>query len=127
MERSWSDAARAALESYPWRSSADKARAREDAERVSFGAAVEVEDLPLEVRRWRRSRSGFPSGWVWKGESWKELTEGFERQILAQALERSGGFVARAARALDTTPRVVAYKARKYGLKTRSRADGEEN
>ena len=94
-----------------------KAKAREEAELVSFGERVEVGDLPLAVRRWLRERSKGPlSGWIWRGESWKDLTEGFERTILAQALAAHGGFAAKAARALKTTPRVVAYKARKYGL-----------
>ena len=53
---------------------------------------------------------------VWRGESWKSLTEGFEKDILSQALKANGGNVAATARALTTTPRIVAYKARKYGL-----------
>ncbi len=117
MERSWSEAAAAALDAYPWRDPRERARAREEAELVAFGACVEVGDLPLPVRRWLRARSGGPfAGWVWRGESWKALTEGFERAVLAQALAAHGGFAAKAARALKTTPRVVAYKARKYGL-----------
>jgi len=124
--RSWSEAAEAALESYPWTDARDKARAREEAELVSFGACVEVEDLPLAVRQWLRSRAQGPlAGWVWQGESWKELTEGFERTVLAQALERNGGFAAKAARALGTTPRVVSYKARKYGLPIRTQSPRE--
>lgn len=117
MGRSWSEAAAAALDAYPWRDPREKARAREEAELVAFGACVEVGDLPLPVRQWLRARSGGPfTGWIWRGESWKDLTEGFERTILAQALAAHGGFAAKAARALKTTPRVVAYKARKYGL-----------
>ena len=73
------------------------------------------------MRRWLRGRSQGPlPGWIWRGESWKELTEGFERAILEQALARNGGFAAKAARALGTTPRVVSYKARKYGLPVRT-------
>ena len=49
-----------------------------------------------------------------------KLTEGFEKDILSQALAANGGNAAATARALKTTPRIVAYKARKYGLlKTR--------
>lgn len=118
MERSWSEAAAAALDAYPWRDPHEKARAREEAELVAFGACVGVGDLPLPVRQWLRARSEGPfAGWIWRGESWKDLTEGFERTILAQALAVHGGFAAKAARALKTTPRVVAYKARKYGLR----------
>ena len=123
MERSWSEAARAALDAYPWRDPLEKAKAREEAELVSFGACVEVGDLPLPVRQWLRehSKTEVSSGWTWKGESWKDLTEGFEKTILEQALAAHGGFAAKAARALKTTPRIVSYKARKYGLVVRTR------
>ena len=122
MERSWSEAALAALDAYPWSDPVAKAKAREEAELVSFGERVEVGDLPLAVRRWLRERSKGPlSGWIWRGESWKELTEGFEKVILEQALSAHGGFATKAARALKTTPRVISYKARKYGLAVRTR------
>ena len=92
MGRSWSEAAAAALDAYPWRDPREKARARAEAELVAFGACVEVGDLPLPVRQWLRARSGGPfTGWIWRGESWKDLTEGFERTILAQALAAHGG------------------------------------
>ena len=117
MARSWSEAAASALASYPWRNPQEQARAREESELVAFGEQVEVDDLPLAVRRWLRTRGSGPmTGWTWRGESWRELTEGFEKRILEQALRANGGKAAAAARALQTTPRVVAYKARKYGL-----------
>lgn len=122
MERSWSDAALDALESYPWATAREKERARAEAELVSFSERVEVDDLPLEVRLWLKTRESDAAAarpWVWKGESWKDLTEGFEREILSQALAANGGFVAKAARALGTTQRIVAYKARKYGISTK--------
>ena len=110
MERSWSDAASSAFEAYPWRSAQERERARAEAELVAFGERVEVDDLPIAVRKWLRRRAEGPvSGWVWKGESWRSLTEGFERT--------NGGNGTATARARGTTARVVAYKARKYGLK----------
>ena len=123
MAKSWSEAAWAALGSYPWTNPRDRMQAQEEAELVSFGACVEVEDLPLPVRQWLRgqTRTATP-GWVWNGESWKTLTERFEKTILRQALEQNGGFAAKAARALKTTPRIVSYKARKYGLPIRTQA-----
>jgi len=117
VERSWSDAARAALDAYPWKSPRDKAKAAEEAELVAFGECVEVDDLPLGVRQWLRRNASEKTRYEWHGESWKELTEGFERAILAQALAASGGNLAATARALKTTPRIVAYKTRKYALK----------
>ena len=47
MERSWSEAALAALDAYPWRSEDERRRAREEAELVAFGAEVEVVDKPV--------------------------------------------------------------------------------
>ena len=107
------------MAAYPWSSPAEQAKAREEAELVAFGESVEVDDLPLRVRRWLRSGPGAGgpfSGWTWRGEKWGELIGGFERAILSQALAASRWRVAAAARALGTTQRVVAYKARKHGL-----------
>ena len=114
MERSWSEEARAALDAYPWKNSADKARAAREAELVSFGESVEVADLPLAVRRWaaKLSRPRF----VWNGESWQEIHAAFEKAILEQVLKRARGNVSAAARLLKTTPRVISYKAKKNGV-----------
>ena len=46
----------------------------------------------------------------------KKFSKGFEKDILSQAIKANGGNIAATARALKTTPRVVAYKARKYVL-----------
>ncbi len=120
MERSLSSEARAALDSYPWRHPSDRLKAEREAMLVAFGDQVEVDDLPLAVRQWLRRNRSDRRGYVWRGESWKALTEGFEKDILSQALAANGGNAAATARALKTTPRIVAYKARKYGLlKTR--------
>ena len=118
MARSWSDAARAVLEAYPWTSAGDRAKAVEEAELVSFGDHVEVDDLPLALRQWQRRQRSQASLTrpLWKGESWREATEGFEKAILIQALQANNGNLAATARALRTTRRVVAYKSRKYGL-----------
>lgn len=112
MARNWSDAARSALDAYPWASPAEKANARAEAELVAFGDRVECDDLPLAVRRWLRRGTAY----VWRGETLADATAAFERAIIGQALTASGGNLSAAARALGTTPRVVAYKARKRGL-----------
>ena len=116
MARSWSDAARAALDAYPWQDPREKAKAAAEAELVAFGEAVECDDLPLAVRQWLRRQKLETPGYVWQGESWEAATRGFERNLLAQVLAANGGNCAAAARALRTTPRIVSYKARKYGL-----------
>ena len=116
MARSWSREASEALEAYPWTSPAEKAKARAEAELVSFGAEVECDDLPLPVRHWlkRQSRPRY----VWRGESLKAATSAFEADLLSQALAANGGSMAATARALGSTPRIIAYKTRKYGLRT---------
>ena len=85
MARNWSEEARAALDAYPWKNPADKARAVREAELVSFGEAVEVADLPLAVRRWAAKRP--QPRYVWNGESWQELVSAFEKAILELQLE----------------------------------------
>ncbi len=117
MARNWSEAALAVFDAYPWRSEEEKAKARAESEMVSFGDAVEPEDLPLKVRQWRRRDAMCrPSAWRWNGESLDELTREFETAILTQALEASGGNASAAARALGTTLRIVDYKMRRLGL-----------
>lgn len=115
MERSWSDAARAAFDAYPWRSDGEKRKARAEAEMVSFGAEVEVVDLPLAVRRF--ARKGAPQQrFVWKGEAWSDISAEFERAVFGQALAQANGSIAAAARLLKTTPRIVAYAVKKHDL-----------
>ena len=115
MARNWSEGARAALDAYPWKNPADKARAMREAELVSFGEAVEVADLPLAVRRWAAKRP--QPRFVWNGEGWRELVDAFEKAILEQVLEQAHGNISAAARLLKTTPRVISYKANKHGVK----------
>lgn len=118
MARDWSDAARAVWEGYPWPSPTAKAKAAEEAELVAFGATVEVEDLPLGVRQWlrRQKRVTAAARPVWHGESLRDAVAGFEKAILNEVLTAHRGNVAAAARALQTTRRIVDYKRRKYGL-----------
>ena len=40
----------------------------------------------------------------------------FERDILVDALKRSGGNIAAAAKDLGTTPRILGYKAKQLGI-----------
>ncbi|MEJ5301470.1 MAG: sigma 54-interacting transcriptional regulator [Thermodesulforhabdaceae bacterium] len=50
----------------------------------------------------------------------KSMVESYERSLIMDALQLSGGNVSKAARLLKTTRRVIQYKAAKYGLKIRS-------
>ena len=115
MARSWSSSAQAALDAYPWTSPAEKEKARAEAELVAFGKDVECDDLPLAVRRWLKGQAR--PRHVWRGETLKAATAALEADFISQALAANGGNVAAAARALGSTARIVAYKARKYNLK----------
>jgi Nif-specific regulatory protein len=42
----------------------------------------------------------------------------FERDLIQDALKSSNGNVARTARTLDTTQRILGYKIKKYGIDT---------
>lgn len=116
MAKSWSEAAKRVFEAFPWTNELEKSRAHKESELVAFGASVEVDDLPLPVRRWASRQKSAHTCYEWKGESLESATRAFEQAILSQALEQAKGNVAAAARALKTTPRIVAYKARKQGL-----------
>lgn len=120
MERNWSDTARNVLAAYPWSSREEKERAIRQAELVSFGEQVEVDDLPLALRQWQRRQAAKEqqAAYVWRGESWDVAVANFEKTILEQVVNAHRGNLSAAARALQTTRRVVAYKARKYGLVT---------
>ena len=115
MVRNWSDSARAAFDAYPWESPEERARAETETELVSFGERVETGDLPARVRRGAKKNADAGKH-VWRGESWKTATETFEKSILEQALAANSWNIAATARALKTTPRIVAYKKRKYAI-----------
>ena len=86
---------------------------------LSDSDVVGPESLPLSVRT---PQGGMPAvpvsprpGWD-GGLSLSEMVEGFERRILDEVLRVSKGNVASAARRLKSTPRIVGYKAKRYGL-----------
>ncbi len=50
------------------------------------------------------------------GASLSEMVEGYEKTLMAEALKLTHGNIAAAARLLDSTPRIVSYKVKQYGL-----------
>jgi Nif-specific regulatory protein len=76
---------------------------------VSDGAVVLPEHLPEHVMGEMHSRQGEPL-------TLAAAVGRLEMQLIEQALLKSRGSPARAARSLGTTERVVRYKAAKYGL-----------
>jgi Nif-specific regulatory protein len=60
-------------------------------------------------------QTGASSGTTKPG-SLAAMMAAYEREILIEAMKDAGGNQARAARALSTTPRILAYRLRKHGL-----------
>ncbi|MCX7590356.1 MAG: sigma-54 dependent transcriptional regulator, partial [Kiritimatiellae bacterium] len=89
---------------------------------VCDGPVILLRHLPLSVRsalpHVGAASSGMSGG---TGEaSYESRMASFEREILSEALRSSRGNVAAAARILKTTPRIVAYRARRLGLEPRA-------
>jgi Nif-specific regulatory protein len=51
-----------------------------------------------------------------EGASLSEMVEGYEKTLMAEALKLTHGNIAAAARLLLSTPRIVSYKVKQYGL-----------
>ncbi len=69
-------------------------QAAEESERAEIGAA------PMLV----------------EGSSLSEMVEGYEKTLLAEALKLTHGNIAATSRMLLSTPRIVSYKVKQYGL-----------
>ena len=76
---------------------------------VCPGPVIEEHHLPETLR-------ASPGGEASRKLSLTDAVERLERQMIDAALDESGGNLARAARALGTTERIVRYKVQKYGL-----------
>ncbi|MBV5336375.1 hypothetical protein JZU48_05210, partial [bacterium] len=50
------------------------------------------------------------------GASLSEMVERYEKAILTESLKLTHGNIAAAARQLLSTPRIVSYKVKQYGL-----------
>jgi Nif-specific regulatory protein len=48
----------------------------------------------------------------------KTAVEAFERDMIQDALKSSRGNIAKAAKHLDSSERIIAYKIKKYGIDT---------
>jgi Nif-specific regulatory protein len=75
------------------------------------GPVIEERHLPETLR----DENGETTG---DRRSLSEAVERLERRMIDDALEESRGNLARAARILGTTERILRYKAQKYGLAT---------
>jgi len=77
------------------------------------GNTIRPDDLPVEVRL-RTAPSSRPAGFEIPSEGFD--IEDFERQLIVQAMERSGWVIARAARLLGLTYRTLQYRLEKFGI-----------
>jgi len=78
------------------------------------GGVVRPDDLPLEIRH-RTESAARPYGFEIPADGID--IEEFERQLIVQAMERSGWVIARAARLLGLSYRTLQYRLEKFGLK----------
>jgi two-component system response regulator AtoC len=80
---------------------------------ILAGGTPSAEHLPLHVReRQDAASSGADDGDL----SVKRRLPALERELIARALERTGGNRTRAAEMLDLSPRALLYKLQDYGL-----------
>jgi DNA-binding NtrC family response regulator len=78
------------------------------------GAAVRPEDLPVEIRL-RTAPSARPYGFEIPPDGID--IEELERQLIVQAMEKSGWVIAKAARLLGLTYRTLQYRLEKFGIR----------
>ncbi len=83
-------------------------------------ARIDVAQLPVEVSRTPGALAPSPNGKhptvADHDLSVKRRTEALERELIAQALDRTAGNRTRAAQLLDLSHRALLYKIREYGL-----------
>ncbi len=78
------------------------------------GHAVRPDDLPLEIRL-KTAPSSRPYGFEIPAEGID--IEELERQLIVQAMERSGWVIARGARLLGLSYRTLQYRLEKFGIR----------
>jgi DNA-binding NtrC family response regulator len=81
------------------------------------GNTIGPDDLPLEIRL-STAPSARPYGFEIPADGID--IEEFERQLIVQAMEKSGWIIARAARLLGLTYRTLQYRLEKFGIRKSS-------
>ena len=82
---------------------------------LADGDRIEVESLPDRLReRGQPAGGGFAIG---DDLSIKRATEAIERELIKQALEKTGGNRTRAAELLEISHRALLYKLKEYGIR----------
>ena len=83
---------------------------------LARGEIIEKEDLPIQFHIKNGSNETLPPLEYYPG-NFREKVEAFEKDLIVQALEKSGYNQSKAARALGLSERNLRYKMNKYGLK----------
>ncbi len=109
-----------ALQQYRWPGNVREVQSViERASLLAEGDEIRVEDLPIEVRA-PASKVTLSERIDFEIPEQGFVFEEFERQVLAKAMERSGGVIARAAKMLGMSYRTLQYRLEKFGLRGHS-------
>jgi DNA-binding NtrC family response regulator len=81
---------------------------------LSESSTIRPEDLPVEIRM-RAGPSSTPYGFDIPAEGID--IEELERQLIVQAMEKSGWVIAKASRLLGLTYRTLQYRLEKFGIR----------
>ena len=76
---------------------------------LSEDGTIRAHHLPPTLQTGRSSGTS-------KSGTLDSIMSSFERELLIEAMKDSGGVLVRAAAALGTTPRILAYRLKKHGL-----------
>ncbi len=100
---------------YPWPGNVRQLESVvERAVLLSEGGTIRTDDLPVEIRL-RTAPAARPYGFEIPADGID--IEEFERQLIVQAMEKSGWVIAKSARLLGLTYRTLQYRLEKFGIK----------
>lgn len=86
------------------------------AQNVTDSGAMEVRHLPPYLLKHRARPAAALENIDFSRENLQGLMDGYERQVIAQALEHYGYNISRTAQALGILRQSLQYRIRKYGL-----------
>jgi len=91
---------------------------------LSAGDVIRREDLPVEIQAGEKQRTSAVSA-LFEIPPCGIMFEEFERDLLAQALQKANGLMTEAAKLLGMSYRTFQYRATKFGLLEGSEIKGE--
>ena len=113
----FSDEAIAALEAYSWPGNVRELRnVVERGSVIADGERIELRDLPDRVRSGGTRATLAPSPY---DGAFKDRVQQFERDLIADALDRAGGNQTEAAKILQMPLRTLVHKIGVYGLRVK--------